>query len=491
MDFWERKLRTGGSCHGHPEHYHLPDQGDTEHDGAALRLLRACCTSYPEAARTVLPFVNAPLAFQRPILERMEAITDAARLTAARAALLDDPPAPAEDAPRPDTNQAGKEQAEGTDAGHDQNGAGQAAGESPELVEEEQAAEDMTDRQRLIPETRRVGPSVPPASAGPRPKGRDMAQQSGPLHAYYDELRSVEEDWYRRHFQEGRTFGVSLWDTHLDMLREIDSRHGIQPEDPRVYSISAYLEERWEIDEDWLRLCQKSQWLDMPNTAPDFPHFWAAQGRHWARLDDCRARHFPGCFGLRSSTVDTGPKLWAHIRLHRLVVRELVGGERGSQARGRPHVCEADVQEVYSLMHRLQIPWVPSPPYPGFTKEEATDELVRIANRLEQEDAERYQQALSGGWGKGVGEGKPRGGKRPLEETNPVAFQVYQRIRQEHRPGRRYADTIDRLKTDHQFTEQVKEAGLKLNSKLVKAALVLFDQRERDAARKKQETDPT
>jgi hypothetical protein len=142
-------------------------------------------------------------------------------------------------------------------------------------------------------------------------------------------------------------------------------------------------------------------------------------------------------------------------------------------------------------MHRLQIPWVPSPPYPGFTKEEATDELVRIANRLEREDAERYQEALSRGSGKPAGERKRRGGRPPLEQSDPLTFQVYQRIKQEHLPGDEYADTIDRLKADHQFTEQVKEAGLKLNSKLVKAALALFDQRERDEARKKQETDPT
>jgi hypothetical protein len=71
-----------------------------------------------------------------------------------------------------------------------------------------------------------------------------------------------------------------------------------------------------------------------------------------------------------------------------------------------------------------------------------------------------------------------------------LKFQVYERIQKEHRPGAEYADTVGRLKDDKEFTEQVEDAGLKLDSKLVRKALALFDQRERNEARKKQETDP-
>jgi hypothetical protein len=90
-----------------------------------------------------------------------------------------------------------------------------------------------------------------------------------------------------------------------------------------------------------------------------------------------------------------------------------------------------------------------------------------------------------------VGKGKSKGGKPPLEKSNPVMFQIYERIRQEHHPCKEYADTVERLKGNKDFTEQVRAAGLKLNGKLVRRALAFFDQRKRDHARKKQETDPT
>src|SRR5262249_3818362 len=46
MVSWERALRTGASRHGQPEHYRLPEEGETENDHAALKLLRACCSDY-------------------------------------------------------------------------------------------------------------------------------------------------------------------------------------------------------------------------------------------------------------------------------------------------------------------------------------------------------------------------------------------------------------------------------------------------------------
>jgi hypothetical protein len=85
---------------------------------------------------------------------------------------------------------------------------------------------------------------------------------------------------------------------------------------------------------------------------------------------------------------------------------------------------------------------------------------------------------------------KPKGGRRPLEQSNAVKFQIYARIRKEHRPGEQYVDAVNRLKADKDFTEQVKSAGLHLNRKLVRAALALFDHRQRGQARKKQETNP-
>jgi hypothetical protein len=73
---------------------------------------------------------------------------------------------------------------------------------------------------------------------------------------------------------------------------------------------------------------------------------------------------------------------------------------------------------------------------------------------------------------------KHGGGKPPLEQTHPLQFQVYQRIEREHQPGNDHKDTVDRLKSDRDFTEQVKAAELKLSTRLVRKALALFAQRE-------------
>jgi hypothetical protein len=89
-----------------------------------------------------------------------------------------------------------------------------------------------------------------------------------------------------------------------------------------------------------------------------------------------------------------------------------------------------------------------------------------------------------------TGANKRSGGKRPLEKSNPLKFQVYQRIQKEHQRGEEYVETVKRLRDDTNFVEQVKDAGLgKLDTKLVRNALAFFDYRNRKA-RKNQETDP-
>lgn len=87
-------------------------------------------------------------------------------------------------------------------------------------------------------------------------------------------------------------------------------------------------------------------------------------------------------------------------------------------------------------------------------------------------------------------QGKTRG-KRPLEQSNPLKFQIYDRIRREQRQlGEQYADIVARLKSDKDFAEQVTAAKLKLNAKLVRQALAFFDYRAREA-RKDQDIGPT
>jgi hypothetical protein len=74
---------------------------------------------------------------------------------------------------------------------------------------------------------------------------------------------------------------------------------------------------------------------------------------------------------------------------------------------------------------------------------------------------------------------KGRGGRRPLESRDPVKFQIYDRIRQEHDGGAKPRDIQDRLKHDKYFMEQIEQARLKLSKPLVKRALAFFDWRKR------------
>jgi hypothetical protein len=84
---------------------------------------------------------------------------------------------------------------------------------------------------------------------------------------------------------------------------------------------------------------------------------------------------------------------------------------------------------------------------------------------------------------------KAKGKKKPLEKSNPLKAQVYDRIRREHRAGEQYADTLSRLKEDKDFVQQVAEAGLgKPTHKLIRNAVECFKQRERQA-RKNQAAD--
>ena len=86
-----------------------------------------------------------------------------------------------------------------------------------------------------------------------------------------------------------------------------------------------------------------------------------------------------------------------------------------------------------------------------------------------------------------TGKKKRRGGKPPLEKSNPLLFQVYQRIQNEHRPHEEYAEMVKRLKDDKDFMQQITEVNLKLktklklNIKLVRRALAFFDYRSRSS----------
>lgn len=205
------------------------------------------------------------------------------------------------------------------------------------------------------------------------------------LAAYRAELRAVEDGWYSRCKGE-RAIGLSPWDAHAAKREEIDRRYGVSPDDPRVYSITAYLRERGEIEAEWNAPCSAKGWEGAKEGTPEFKDWWVSHLRFQARLDDCMARHFPG---LSRRAIDTLPKLWAYVTHHLLASSEIVAHIYQKPADYRPPTCNREVQTAYSLLHRLKVPWAEKPPYPSFTQQEAVDELTRIANRLESEDAAR------------------------------------------------------------------------------------------------------
>jgi hypothetical protein len=86
----------------------------------------------------------------------------------------------------------------------------------------------------------------------------------------------------------------------------------------------------------------------------------------------------------------------------------------------------------------------------------------------------------------GIGSRKRKGGRPPLEKSNPRKSSIYSRIQREHAAGVRRKDIVTLLKDDKDFMDAVKEARLTFSLKLVKNALAYYL-----SQRKKQETPAT
>ena len=88
---------------------------------------------------------------------------------------------------------------------------------------------------------------------------------------------------------------------------------------------------------------------------------------------------------------------------------------------------------------------------------------------------------------------KTRRTKRRLEEsdkeTDKLKLQVYHFIQRLHRDGEKPADILAKLKADGDCMEQVRQAKLQANKKLIRAALAVLGQRERDAASRRKNQD--
>ena len=213
---------------------------------------------------------------------------------------------------------------------------------------------------------------------------------SDAIQAYYVEIRALEDEWYAQ-CQGERGIGASPWTDNLEKLREIDARHGIAQNDPRVYSIAAYQAEAREMDEEWDKQQRENGWgRDDLMTKKESESWFRAEVRKAARDADSKARHFPGLSYGNLATVDTIPKLWAEITIHRL--QDPYQTYDRVRYPGKPDDLLKNVHDLYGVMHQLKIPWVRRPPYLKFTDLEAMDELRDIANQLEREEAERLSQ---------------------------------------------------------------------------------------------------
>jgi hypothetical protein len=98
------------------------------------------------------------------------------------------------------------------------------------------------------------------------------------------------------------------------------------------------------------------------------------------------------------------------------------------------------------------------------------------------------------GAGAQAGASQQRTTKKRLEnsdkESDKLRLEVYKRIRAEHDAGKKPAAILAELKANRDHKEQITQAGLKLSSAMVRAALAFFDQRERQS-RKNQDPPST
>lgn len=184
--------------------------------------------------------------------------------------------------------------------------------------------------------------------------------------------------------------GTSRWDGLEDRLTEIKGRHGFTPDHPLVRSVTAYLTERAEIEADPGPALVAP--TEPPGPDPDGPIDQARAYRVMLftfRMGNAQGLHFPRV-NSTGADIRSAADLWADITFRLYPVRFLIG----AGARERPLVCPQDLEAVYGVMRRLNLPGTPDPPYPSFTPAEAEHELQRIADRLEQSDRADYDRVL-------------------------------------------------------------------------------------------------
>jgi hypothetical protein len=208
-----------------------------------------------------------------------------------------------------------------------------------------------------------------------------------PLAAYRAEIRAQEDKWFNDQMQaDGRISGVSFWDGHTELLAEIQRRHGVSSDDPRVYSIAAYQDEKKEIENEWNALLHARGWENIGTDDPSFHEARVAGTRSNTRAMDCFARHFPGV-NVSARRVDSIPKAWAYAGLCFSIAEQVARAV--ASVEDESSVWNEHIRQIYSILNRIKLPWASRPPYPNFSTQEAKDEFTWIRNKLEVEDAER------------------------------------------------------------------------------------------------------
>jgi hypothetical protein len=202
---------------------------------------------------------------------------------------------------------------------------------------------------------------------------------------YRAAIQAVEDRWYdeyRRGTREAPQFNtkppfhISWWHFVQKQLFDIETRHGIGPSDLTIHSVAAYKQELSSLQE-WIE--RELLAIDTSGRPQESLSKQAVLHQFALRQFDAKARAF-SCDSLRAPAA-----VWSRIKHEILSDCPTITAQCSfpPEARG---VTNEEVRGIYRMMRWLKIPWTRVPPYPTFAPEEAVDELMGIADRIEAEE---------------------------------------------------------------------------------------------------------
>jgi len=191
--------------------------------------------------------------------------------------------------------------------------------------------------------------------------------------AYLSDVAAIEDDLFKQ--QQESNDGVDFsrfWSTADAELREIQEKHGLAADDPRVTSIAQYDKEMREVRKRFSGRRAKNR-KEFAAQLDEKQFYWnCLAARFFPLWHDNLLMHGEGAL---SST----PTCWYFVQ--RLL-------EIG------PQLVQSHFEKLYGSLIGLKLPFGRNPPYPVFTPNEARAELIRIAIELENEDERRCQESL-------------------------------------------------------------------------------------------------